>query len=74
MKFPEKFDQHLQEAFEFWKDLQRKNPKSAFSEKALDELSIEKWLMDLLRQPIYSLIGQKRATDAAQEAQKDAEG
>lgn len=53
MEFPQQFSADLHEAFEYWKDVQESAGKP-------QSLSLEQWIMNLLRQPVYALIGEKR--------------
>ena len=61
MEFPKAFLKDMEEAFIYFKSKQMtKNADPAIVQQLL-AIPLNKWIANLLRQPIYELIGEKRA-------------
>lgn len=52
MEFPEQFKNDIEEAYLYWLSKQSVEPKG---------VTITRWLANILRKPIYELLGEKRA-------------
>lgn len=61
MEFKRNFQADLEEAFEYFKAKQlAANPVAAVE---LSKATVDRWVMNILRKPIYELLGEKRANE-----------
>lgn len=69
MKLAKQFSVDMQEAFEFWKKQQKTMAgQNVTAQAQIDAITIEKWVMLMLKKPVYDLIGDKRASEDAEES------
>ncbi len=61
MEFPKAFLEDMEEAFDYFKSKQAANSTDAETAKKIAAVPLKKWVANLLRQPVYELIGEKRA-------------
>lgn len=71
MKFKKAFQKDLEEAFEYFKAKEIAAAKDPAIIPQISAYKIEKWVMSMLRKPMYDLIGEKRVNENEHE---EAEG
>ena len=64
VNFGKAFLADMQESYVFWKLKQRAAVSDNIDAKAqIDAITLSKWVMMLLKKPVYELLGEKRASE-----------